>query len=96
MSNTAATYITPASTSPSNDAFRQVTSEICRENDYCSPRLFDEYGVNLVLRDDKCRGILTGLPSISKITSKKVVAGKTVPDEGANVASLIDVLKAAE
>ncbi|MGN0046333.1 MAG: citrate synthase [Eggerthellaceae bacterium] len=82
MSNTAATYITPASTSPSNDAFLQVTSEICRENDYISPRLFDEYGVNLGLRDDKGRGILTGLTSISKITSKKVVAGKTVPDEG--------------
>ncbi|MBO5620143.1 MAG: citrate synthase, partial [Butyrivibrio sp.] len=54
----------------------------CIENTRISPRLYEEYGVNLGLRDDKGVGVLTGLTGISKIVSSKVVNGKKVPCEG--------------
>ena len=31
---------------------------ICQKNDSISPRLYDEYGVNLGLRDEKGNGVL--------------------------------------
>lgn len=54
----------------------------CIENTRISPRLYEEYGVNLGLRDDKGVGVLTGLTGISKIVSSKVINGKKVPCEG--------------
>lgn len=54
----------------------------CIENTKISPRLYEEYGVNLGLRDDKGVGVLTGLTGISRIVSAKVLDGKTVPCEG--------------
>lgn len=53
-----------------------------RENDYIAPRLYDEYGVNRGLRDDRGVGVLTGLTNISKIVSSKVQDGKKVPCDG--------------
>lgn len=55
---------------------------ICRENDAISPRLYEEYGVNLGLRDEKGNGVLTGLTTISKIVSTKVEGGQKVPCDG--------------
>ena len=62
--------------------YARGVEEICLRNDSISPRLYDEYGVNLGLRDEHGNGVLTGLTNISKITSSKVVGGKKVPDEG--------------
>ena len=45
--------------------------KICEKNDYIAPRLYDEYGVNRGLRDDRGVGVLTGLTNISKIVSSK-------------------------
>lgn len=59
---------------------RQV--EVCRRNDMIAARLFEEYGVNLGLRDEKGNGVLTGLTKISKIVSSKVENGQKVPCEG--------------
>lgn len=56
--------------------------ETCLKNDSISPRLYDEYGVNLGLRDEKGNGVLTGLTKISKIVSSKVVDGQKIPCEG--------------
>ena len=56
--------------------------EICRRNDLISPRLFEEYGVNLGLRDENGNGVLTGLTKISKIVSSKVAYGQKVPCDG--------------
>lgn len=55
---------------------------ICRRNDSISPRLYEEYGVNLGLRDEKGNGVLTGLTNISKIVSSKIIDGKRVPCDG--------------
>lgn len=55
---------------------------VCRRNDSISPRLYEEYGVNLGLRDEKGNGVLTGLTNISKIVSSKIVEGKKVPCDG--------------
>lgn len=55
---------------------------VCRRNDSISPRLYEEYGVNLGLRDEKGNGVLTGLTNISKIVSSKIVDGKKVPCDG--------------
>lgn len=55
---------------------------VCIKNDSIAPGLYDEYGVNLGLRDEKGNGVLTGLTNISKITSSKVENGKRIPEEG--------------
>lgn len=55
---------------------------ICRVNDGIAPRLYEEYGVNQGLRDEKGNGVLTGLTNISKIISTKNVNGKKVPCDG--------------
>lgn len=75
---------------------------ICRRNDSISPRLYEEYGVNLGLRDEKGNGVLTGLTNISKIVSSKIIDGKRVPCDGElwyrgfRVESLIQELGAEE
>lgn len=55
---------------------------ICLQNDSISPRLYEEYGVNLGLRDERGNGVLTGLTNISKISSSKVEGAQKVPDQG--------------
>mgnify|MGYP004567613231 FL=1 len=54
----------------------------CLQNDSISPRLYEEYGVNLGLRDERGNGVLTGLTNISKISSSKVEGAQKVPDQG--------------
>ena len=55
---------------------------ICRSNDTISPRLYEEYVVNLGLRDENGNGVLTGLTKISKIVSSKVQNGQKIPCDG--------------
>lgn len=62
--------------------YTQKTQEICLKNDSISSRLYDEYGVNLGLRDEKGNGVLTGLTKISKITSSTVLNGQKIPADG--------------
>lgn len=56
--------------------------EICRRNDMISPRLYEEYGVNLGLRDENGNGVLTGLTKISKIVSSRIENGQKIPCDG--------------
>lgn len=56
--------------------------EICLKNDLISPRLYEEYGVNLGLRDENGNGVLTGLTKISKIVSSKIQNGQKLPCDG--------------
>lgn len=55
---------------------------LCRENDKIAPKLYEEYGVNLGLRDKNGNGVLTGLTNISKIVSFKNENGQKVPCDG--------------
>lgn len=54
----------------------------CAESDSIQPSLYEEYGVNLGLRDKQGNGVLTGLTNISKITSFTTVNGVKEPAEG--------------
>ena len=56
--------------------------EVCRRNDMISPRLYEEYGVNLGLRDENGNGVLTGLTRISKIVSSKIENRQKIPCDG--------------
>lgn len=75
---------------------------VCRSNDSIAPCLYDEYGVNQGLRDEKGNGVLAGLTNISKIISSKNVEGKKVPCDGElwyrgyRVEELINGLKSDE
>lgn len=63
-------------------AYAQDLLATCLQNDSISPRLYEEYGVNLGLRDERGNGVLTGLTNISKISSSKVEGAQKVPDQG--------------
>ena len=75
---------------------------VCRSNDSIAPCLYDEYGVNQGLRDEKGNGVLAGLTNISKIISSKNVEGKKVLCDGElwyrgyRVEELINGLKSDE
>ena len=56
--------------------------EVCLRNDMISPRLYEEYGVNLGLRDENGNGVLTGLTRISKIVSSKIENRQKIPCDG--------------
>lgn len=62
--------------------YAKQQEEVCRKNDSISPRLYEEYGVNRGLRDEKGNGVLTGLTNISKIKSSEIVDGKKVSCDG--------------
>ena len=62
--------------------YAKSQESICRKNDTIAPRLYEEYGVNSGLRDEKGNGVLTGLTNISKIVSSKIVNGQKVPCDG--------------
>ena len=64
------------------DEYVKQQEELCRQNDYIAPCLYDEYGVNRGLRDENGNGVLTGLTNISKIVSSKIVDGKKVSCDG--------------
>lgn len=60
----------------------ETQESICRKNDNIAPRLYEEYGVNKGLRDEKGNGVLAGLTNISKIVSSKIIDGKKMPCDG--------------
>ncbi|MCI6733042.1 MAG: citrate/2-methylcitrate synthase [Lachnospiraceae bacterium] len=62
--------------------FTERAQDICLKNDSIASRLYDEYGVNLGLRDENGNGVLTGLTNISKITSSQIINGAKVPADG--------------
>lgn len=62
--------------------YAEKQEQICRKNDLIDPVLYDEYNVNLGLRDQNGKGVLTGLTNISRIIGSKVEEGKQIPCEG--------------
>ena len=68
-----------------NNSLEEYVSKkknLCQKNNFISDRLFKEYGVNRGLRDENGKGVLTGLTSISKITSYDTKNGERVPGYG--------------
>ena len=63
-------------------AYFGAQEAVCRKNDNIAPRLYEEYGVNKGLRDEKGNGVLAGLTNISKIVSSKIVDGKKESCDG--------------
>ena len=53
--------------------YAKKAQDLCKKNDHIEPNLYDEYGVNLGLRDLNGNGVLTGLTNISKIISSEIV-----------------------
>ncbi|MCI7813063.1 MAG: citrate/2-methylcitrate synthase [Lachnospiraceae bacterium] len=64
------------------DSYTKQEEDVCRKNDSIDQRLYDEYGVNRGLRDEKGNGVLTGLTKISKIVSTQIEGGKKIPCDG--------------
>ena len=62
--------------------YTKKQEEICIRNDYVSPIVFQEYGVNRGLRDENGKGVLTGLTHISDIVSSHTVNGKKEACDG--------------
>lgn len=62
--------------------YAREQEQICLKNDHIDPALYDEYNVNLGLRDQNGKGVLTGLTNISKIIGSKTENGKQIPCEG--------------
>ena len=50
-------------------------SEKCQNNSLIDPELFIQHKVNKGLRDQKGKGVVTGLTNISDVIAKKVVDG---------------------
>ncbi len=54
----------------------------CLKNNQIEDKLFQEFGVNRGLRNERGVGVLTGLTNISKVNGAHVVNGEKVPMEG--------------
>ena len=62
--------------------YAKEVENMCIKKDSIAPRLYDEYGVNLGLRDENGNGVLTGLTNISKIISSEIVNGQKISADG--------------
>ena len=60
----------------------QALAQECIDNGDINKDLYQQYNVNIGLRDLNGKGVLTGLTDISEIRQNKIVDGKTVPTDG--------------
>ena len=60
----------------------QALAARCVENGDIEKGLYQQYNVNIGLRDLNGRGVLTGLTDVSEIRQNKIVNGETVPTDG--------------
>ncbi len=84
--------------SMSNIVERYVARQaaVCEEKGRISKVLFVEYGVKQGLRDEKGKGVLTGLTNISQIIAFKNIDGERVPCDGELLYRGYDVKTLAE
>lgn len=62
--------------------YTREKKELCEQHDHVSKELMKEYGVNMGLRDENGKGVLTGLTNISEITAFQNIDGKKIPCDG--------------
>lgn len=60
----------------------QALAQQCVNNGDIEKELYQQYNVNIGLRDINGKGVLTGLTDISEIRQNKIVDGKAVPTDG--------------
>ncbi len=65
-----------------NNSYFEEKGNICEVNDTISRNLYQELGVKAGLRDEKGRGVLTGLTNISEIKAFEFKDGKKTPCDG--------------
>ena len=65
-----------------NDKRIQALAQKCAENGDIEKELYQQYNVNIGLRDLNGKGVLTGLTDISEIRQNKIVDGRAVPTDG--------------
>ena len=65
-----------------NDKRIQALAQQCVNNGDIEKELYQQYNVNIGLRDINGKGVLTGLTDISEIRQNKIVDGKAVPTDG--------------
>ena len=65
-----------------NDKRIQALAQQCVNNGDIEKELYQQYNVNIGLRDINGKGVLTGLTDISEIRQNKIVYGKAVPTDG--------------
>lgn len=84
--------------SMSNIVERYVARQaaVCEEKGRISKDLFVEYGVKQGLRDEKGKGVLTGLTNISQIIAFKNIDGERIPCDGELLYRGYDVKTLAE
>lgn len=64
------------------DTYLSEMEGMCIQNDHISKELFQEFGVKTGLRDEKGKGVLTGLTNISEIQAFEYKEGEKVPCDG--------------
>lgn len=69
-------------TSIEMDTFFTNKGILCRKKDQINKALFQELGVKAGLRDEKGRGVLTGLTNISEVKSFEYKDGEKIPCDG--------------
>ena len=84
------------STSNIVDRYVARQAAVCEEKGRISKDLFVEYGVKQGLRDEKGKGVLTGLTNISQIIAFKNIDGERVPCDGELLYRGYDVKTLAE
>ena len=57
-------------------------SQLCKENNYIDPQLYDTYHVKRGLREPNGKGVLTGLTEISTVYGSKEIVGVLTPVDG--------------
>ncbi|MBR1535127.1 MAG: citrate synthase, partial [Ruminococcus sp.] len=70
-----------AQLSTSDKRIRALAQQ-CVNNGDIEKELYQQYNVNIGLRDINGKGVLTGLTDISEIRQNKIVDGKAVPTDG--------------
>ena len=64
------------------DDYASKMGSVCIAENQIHKMLFQEYGVKQGLRDERGRGVLTGLPNISEVNSFKMENGERVQMDG--------------
>ncbi|MHC1719855.1 MAG: citrate/2-methylcitrate synthase [Clostridiaceae bacterium] len=64
------------------DSYTEKYSQICKENGVLDSSLYEKYGVKRGLRDEKGKGVVSGITNISLVKAVEDFDGASIPCEG--------------